>query len=99
MQNDTLVFIQRDGDDALSLFLACVCNVNGISMHAYYRARLATSFLPVVKGSRRDDVFSLPIHELEANTGAPLPLEAALVNALDPARFVLRAQRRQRSGR
>ncbi len=32
-------------------------------------------------------------------TGAPLPLEAALVNALDPARFVLRAQRRQRSGR
>ena len=65
---------------ALSLFLACVCNVNGISMHAYYRARLATSFLPVVKGSRRDDVFSLPIHELEANTGAPLPLVNATLN-------------------
>lgn len=32
-------------------------------------------------------------------TAAPLPLEAALVAALDPARFVLRARRAPRSGR
>jgi hypothetical protein len=65
---------------ALSLFLACVCNVNGISMHAYYRARLATSFLPVAKGARRDDVFSMPMHEIAPGTGAPLPLVNATLN-------------------
>lgn len=32
-------------------------------------------------------------------TAAPLPLEATLANALDPARFVLRARRRPPSGR
>lgn len=32
-------------------------------------------------------------------SGAPLPLEAALVDALDPGRFVLRQRRAQRSGR
>jgi hypothetical protein len=74
---------------ALSLFLACVCNVNGISMHAYYRARLATSFLPIAKGATRDDVFTMPMHEIVADTGAPLPLVNATLNtssSRDPQR-------------
>jgi len=34
---------------ALSLVLACVCDINAISMHSYYRSRLAAAFLPEVR--------------------------------------------------
>jgi tRNA 5-methylaminomethyl-2-thiouridine biosynthesis bifunctional protein len=32
-------------------------------------------------------------------TGAPMPAPASLLDALDPARFVARAQRRPQAGR
>ena len=38
---------------ALSVLFAFVCDINAVSMHSYYRSRLAEAFLPEVRAMRR----------------------------------------------
>ena len=63
----------------LSLLLAFVCNINSISMNAYYRARLSESFLPPVVGS--DTAPSqFRLDQIEPRTGAPFHLVNTTLN-------------------
>jgi len=65
---------------ALSVVLAYVCDINRISIHAYYRARLASSFLPPVFGRPVNDGGELRLDALQPSLGAPLHLINATLN-------------------
>jgi hypothetical protein len=65
---------------ALSLLLACTCDINRVSIHAYYRARLACSFLAPLAGRSIADPGMLPLDALGPGSGAPLQLINTTLN-------------------
>jgi hypothetical protein len=65
---------------AVSVLLAFVCDINRVSIHAYYRARLACSFLPPVIGRPVPDGGELKLDALQPALGAPLHLINATLN-------------------
>jgi hypothetical protein len=65
---------------ALSVLLAYVCDINRVSIHAYYRARLSDSFLPPVRGAACADPGSFKLSSLSPTTGAPLQLINTTLN-------------------
>lgn len=69
----------------LSLVLALICNINGISMHHYYRGRLAQAFLPPIAAQfqRTEDAMDFPLAQLTPNSGAPLQLINTTLNTLN----------------
>jgi predicted acylesterase/phospholipase RssA len=65
---------------ALSVLLAFVCNINRVSIHSYYRARLACSFLPPIFGRPVRDGGELKLDALQPGEGAPLHLINCTLN-------------------
>lgn len=76
----------------VSLLLALVCNINALSLHSYYRGRLAHAYLPVV-----DDEGADPLHfrlaDVDPDTGAPLHLINTTLNTSSSPREKLRSRR------
>ncbi len=69
----------------LSLTLATMCDLNQVSMHSYYRARLASAFMPpVAPGAGRRALNRRPLGfrltDCDAYTGAPLHLINTTLN-------------------
>jgi len=65
---------------ALSVVLAFACDINRVSIHAYYRARLACAFLPPVVGRPVQDGGELRLDALQPALGAPLHLINCTLN-------------------
>ena len=75
---------------ALSVTLATVCDVNQISMHSYYRARLADAFLPALseRGAANQSAMDARLADVEPRSGAPFPIINTTLNvnsSPDPA--------------
>ena len=64
---------------ALSVVLAFVCDINRVSIHAYYRARLSDAFLPRVH-EKPDDPGEFRLSDIGPDTGAPLQLINTTLN-------------------
>ncbi|MBX3726879.1 MAG: hypothetical protein KF823_13290 [Xanthomonadales bacterium] len=79
---------------ALSVLLAFTCDLNRVSMFAYYRARLVGSFLPTVAGGGAQRSISLRMDRLDPDSGAPLPLVNTTLNTFSSPD----ARRRARGG-
>jgi hypothetical protein len=65
---------------ALSPLLAFVCNINRVSIHAYYRARLSDAFLPPVAGAACPHGGNFGLASVSPDTGAPLQLVNTTMN-------------------
>lgn len=65
---------------ALSPVLAFVCNINRVSIHAYYRARLGDAFLPPVVGAACPHGGDFGLSAVSPDTGAPLQLVNTTMN-------------------
>jgi hypothetical protein len=84
----------------LSVLFAFVCDINAISMHSYYRSRLAEAFLPVV-ATHGPSAGSQPAHpalfrlaDVRAESGGPLHIINTTLNTTSSTD----AKRRARSG-
>ena len=86
---DSPVFL---GLVVLSVVLAFVCDINRVSIHAYYRARLSDAFLPVVAGDTIADPGDFDVRELGPDRGAPLQLINATLNTTSSANERLRSR-------
>jgi len=64
----------------LSVVLAFVCDVNRISIHAYYRARLSDAFMPDLEGSNVKDPGDFKLSELGPERGSALHLINTTLN-------------------
>jgi len=65
----------------LSVVLAFACDINRISIHAYYRARLSDTFLPGLAGDGGDtDPGDFDLRSLDPTRGAPLQLINTTLN-------------------
>ena len=65
---------------ALSPVLAFACDINRVSIHAYYRARLSEAFLPPVRGAACADGGEFGLAAEGPGTGAPLQLVNTTMN-------------------
>ncbi|MEO7432072.1 MAG: patatin-like phospholipase family protein [Dokdonella sp.] len=65
---------------ALSVVLAFACDINRVSIHAYYRARLGEAFLPRLEGDDVPDPGNFDMRELTPDHGAPLHLINTTLN-------------------
>lgn len=79
-----------------SLVLACVCDVNAISMHSYYRAQLAAAFLPEVRAPEAHGADSRPmmfrLADIDANSGGPYQLINTTLNTTSSKNATFRAR-------
>jgi hypothetical protein len=76
---------------ALSVVLALTCDINAISMHSYYRSRLAEAFLPqVTVGGRHPMSFRLT--DVRAAAGGPFHIINTTLNTTSSANAKLRAR-------
>jgi len=75
-----------------SLLLALVCNVNALSLHSYYRGRLAHAYLPVV-GDSGTDPLHFRLADIDPDSGAPLHLINTTLNTSSSPREKLRSRR------
>jgi hypothetical protein len=64
----------------LSVLLAFACDLNRVSIHAYYRARLSDAFLPPVEGAVCPDPGNFGLSQLTPDQGAPLHLINTTLN-------------------
>jgi len=69
----------------LSVLLAFVCDLNRVSIHAYYRARLSDAFLPPVEGAVCEDPGNFGLSQIGPETGAPLHLVNTTLNTTSSA--------------
>jgi len=65
---------------AIAVVLAFACDINRVSIHAYYRARLSDAFLPRVQGGLDVDPGNFDLRELTPDNGAPLHLINTTLN-------------------
>ena len=65
---------------ALSVLLAFTCDINRVSIHAYYRARLSDAFLPPVVGATCEDPGNFGLVQMGPEKGAPLQLVNTTLN-------------------
>lgn len=77
---------------ALSVLLAFACDINRVSLHAYYRARLADAFMPVVAGDAGVDPATFRLDQAGPDHGAPLHLVNTTLNTTSSADERLRAR-------
>jgi hypothetical protein len=77
---------------ALSVLLAFACDINRVSIHAYYRARLGDTFLPVVAGDPIGDPGNFDVRELGPEHGAPLHLINTTLNTTSSGNERLRSR-------
>ena len=77
---------------ALSVVLAFVCDINRVSIHAYYRARLSDAFLPQVEGAVCKDPGNFHLGQITPEHGAPLPLINTTLNTTSSRHERLRSR-------
>lgn len=78
----------------LSVILAFTCDLNRISMHAYYRARLTDAFLPELyrhEGTPQDS-YQFPLTDVAPESGAPFPIINTALNVNNSKQQTLRAR-------
>jgi hypothetical protein len=76
-----------------AVVLACVCDINRVSIHAYYRARLSDAFLPDVASSAAPtDPGNFRLSELGPEHGAPLHLINTTLNTTSSCNERLRSR-------
>lgn len=78
----------------LSLLLALVCDINAISMHSYYRSRLAEAFLPRVAGNTPEDrhPMTFRLTDIRAESGGPFHIINTTLNTTSSTDARLRAR-------
>ncbi|MDC0664115.1 patatin-like phospholipase family protein [Marinobacter sp. SS21] len=84
----------------LSLVLALICNVNTLSLHSFYRGRLANAYLPVVadvaRADRRKGRSTKPLNfrlvDIRAEAGGPLHLINTTLNTASSRQQKLRSR-------
>ncbi|MDQ3289308.1 MAG: hypothetical protein M3Q42_13865 [Pseudomonadota bacterium] len=67
---------------AVSYVLACACDINAVSMHAYYRGRLAEAFMPRTVGGQAADPATFALDAVGPAHGAPMPLLNTTLNTI-----------------
>lgn len=67
---------------AASFVMACWCDINAVSMHGYYRGRLAEAFLPCTVGGQKVDPALFAVDSIGPSGGAPLPLINTTLNTI-----------------
>jgi hypothetical protein len=77
---------------ALSVLLAFVCDINRVSIHAYYRARLSDTFLPDVGGGQKVDPGNFALDEIGPEKGAPLQIINTTLNTTSSGNERLRSR-------
>lgn len=79
---------------AASVLFACICDINAVSMHSYYRSRLAEAFMPEVgereRGRSHPMLFRLT--DLDAASGAPFQIINTTLNTTSSSNAKLRAR-------
>jgi uncharacterized membrane protein YhaH (DUF805 family) len=80
---------------AASVLFAFVCDINAISMHSYYRSRLAEAFLPEV-GDKHDGAAGHPmlfrLTDVRAAAGGPFHIINTTLNTTSSTNAKLRAR-------
>jgi hypothetical protein len=80
----------------LSILLALVCDINAISMHSYYRSRLAEAFLPEVAtdgpGREHWDPMTFRLTDVRAASGGPFHIINTTLNTTSSTNARLRAR-------
>lgn len=80
----------------LSLLLALVVDINAISMHSYYRGRLAEAYMPVVKTNAEKPMGRHPLQfrltELTPHSGSPFHLINTTLNTTSSKHEKLRSR-------
>ena len=80
---------------AASALFALVCDINAVSMHSYYRSRLAEAFLPEV-GASHDGAANHPmlfrLTDVRAGAGGPFHIINTTLNTTSSSNAKLRAR-------
>jgi hypothetical protein len=82
----------------LSILLALTCDINAISMHSYYRSRLAEAFLPEVatdgRGGKHDGrhPMTFRLTDVRADSGGPFHIINTTLNTTSSTDARLRAR-------
>ncbi|OZG74605.1 hypothetical protein BTA51_06325 [Hahella sp. CCB-MM4] len=78
---------------ALSLVLALICNINGLSLHSYYRGRLTDAYMPVIDG---EPSFPPPsqflLTDIKPENGGPLHIVNTTLNTTSSKHEKLRSR-------
>ena len=79
---------------AASVLFAFVCDINAVSMHSYYRSRLAEAFLPEVGDAKHEARHPLTFRltDLRADSGAPFHIINTTLNTSSSMDAKLRAR-------
>ncbi len=79
---------------AVSVLFAFVCDINAVSMHSYYRSRLAEAFMPEVGAGQHDGRHPLTFRltDLRAASGAPFHIINTTLNTSSSMDAKLRAR-------
>jgi hypothetical protein len=78
----------------LSLALALVCNINSLSLHSYYRGRLAHAYLPeVAEAGTGEDPLHFRLADIRPDSGAALHLINCTLNTSSSKREKKRSRR------
>jgi hypothetical protein len=78
----------------LSLTLALVCNINSLSLHSYYRGRLAHAYLPeVAEAGSGEDPLHFRLADIRPDSGAALHLINCTLNTSSSRREKQRSRR------
>ena len=82
---------------AISVILAFTSDVNAISMHSYYRGRLALAYMPVVKNESGekvgiDNAMDFELSAMSPKYGGPLPIINTTINTTSSKRQKLRSR-------
>ncbi|WP_196140349.1 hypothetical protein [Aliikangiella sp. G2MR2-5] len=81
----------------LSVLLALTSDVNAISMHSYYRSRLALAYMPEIesnKGGKTDPVSAMDfkLASMSPDFGGPLPIVNTTINTSSSKKQKLRSR-------
>jgi hypothetical protein len=80
---------------AVSILLALVCDINAVSMHSYYRSRLAEAFLPEVgegHAGAANHPMSFRLTDVKAAAGGPFHIINTTLNTTSSTDEKLRAR-------
>jgi len=78
-----------------SFVLACLCDINWISMHGYYRVRLTDTYLPKVDAGndpRHEMPLAFRLSDVDAGSGTPFPIINANLNTISSTDQTLRSR-------
>jgi hypothetical protein len=79
---------------AASVLFAFVCDINAVSMHSYYRSRLAEAFMPEVGDGAHDQRHPMlfRLTDIQASSGAPFQIINTTLNTTSSTDSKLRAR-------